>query len=81
MTILVQQTRCDECLFSDAKLVSDARRDEILHECQQLNTHFICHKASINGQDVCCRGFYDERRDARSRLASELGLVEFVEVD
>lgn len=81
MIFLVQKQRCDECLFSEAKLVSDERRDEILSECQRLNAHFICHKASIQDQDVCCRGFYDERRDPRSRLAAELGLAEFVTVE
>ena len=81
MAFLVQQKRCDECLFSEGKIVSDERREEVLRECQRLNTHFICHKASINGQDVCCRGFFDEGRDARSRLASKLGLVEFITVE
>lgn len=78
---LVQKKRCDECLFSESKIVDDDRREEVLRECQQLNTHFICHKASINDLDVCCRGFFDEGRDARSRLAKQLGLVEFVEID
>lgn len=80
-TFLVQRRHCDECLFSEEKIVSDERREEVLRECQQFNTHFICHKASTKDLDVCCRGFFDEGRDARSRLANQLGLVEFVEID
>jgi len=78
---LVQKKRCDECLFSEGKIVSNGRREEVLRDCQELNTHFVCHKASLKDLDVCCRGFFDEGRDARSRLANQLGLLEFVEID
>lgn len=47
--------RCDQCLFSDAKIVSDARRDQVIAECLERNNHFVCHKFD----DVACRGFLD----------------------
>ena len=77
----MQKKRCDECLFSEGKIVGDDRREEVLRNCRELNTYFVCHKASLKDLDVCCRGFFDEGRDARSRSANRLGLVEFVEVD
>jgi hypothetical protein len=49
--------RCDECLMTPNKIVRDARRDEILAECERKNCLFNCHKATIAGrQDVACRG-------------------------
>lgn len=49
---LVQKKRCDECLFSEGKIVSNGRREEVLRDCQELNTHFVCHKASLKDLDV-----------------------------
>ena len=87
----VMRKRCNECLFSDGKIVPDKRRDELLAECERRDTHFICHKATIahtaglltrEESNVCCRGFYDRdpRATAAMRLAHYLGIVVFVDV-
>lgn len=88
-TFRVMAKRCDQCLFSNKRLVSLRRRDSILWECRATGAHFICHKVTIAGQqDVCCRAFYDTRYDAKHyasgasnkmRIAERLGAVEFVE--
>lgn len=71
--------RCNECLFSSNKIVDDERKAEVLEECRKSDRHFICHKASINNQDVCCRGFFDTQKAGQSmRIARGLGLVEEV---
>lgn len=76
MTFKVCKNRCAQCLFSKAKIVSNARKREVLAECAQSDSHFICHKT----KDVCCRGFYDRDPGASNlmRIAGRLGAVEFV---
>lgn len=74
----VYAERCAECLFSKDKIVSNARRKELLADCRSRDTHFICHKASIAGDSICCRGFYDTQSTNLIRVAQRLGAVEFV---
>ncbi|KIL42101.1 hypothetical protein SD70_02655 [Gordoniibacillus kamchatkensis] len=59
----VAEKRCNECLFSANKIVSDERKAEVLADCALNDAHFICHKATLKGKDVCCRGFYDGYSD------------------
>ena len=74
--------RCDQCLFSENKIVSDRRRKQVLKECAQNDASFECHKATIKGKEVCCRGFYDSNPYTTNlmRIAARLNAVEFVEV-
>lgn len=76
----VMEKRCDECLYSMRKIVSDERRDEVLVHCERTETHFVCHKGSLAGVDVMCRGHWDLTKNAtlRNRLAQHLGVVRFV---
>ncbi len=78
MTFKVCKEQCDQCLFSKHKIVSNARKREVLATCRQNDSHFVCHKT----KDVCCRGFYDANPAASNlmRIAGRLGAVEFVEV-
>lgn len=79
----VCKKRCDQCLFSSAKIVSDSRKAEILRDCVVNDAHFICHKHTIHDvkSQVCCRGFYDADPGASNlmRIAGRLGMIEFVE--
>lgn len=75
----VMREKCNECLFSGSKIVSDKRRRQVLSECRQSNSHFICHKATIAGESICCRGFYDTQTSNLMRIAQRLNAVEFVD--
>jgi hypothetical protein len=59
--------------------VSDARRSGILRKLARDDTHFICHKATIEGQEVTCRGDYNRNpmRTNLMRIAARLGVVRF----
>jgi hypothetical protein len=72
----VMEERCDQCLFSKDKIVSDARRTELLTECRRKDIHFICHKS----KDVCCRGFFDTQTSQLMRISGRLNCIEFVPV-
>lgn len=60
--------RCDQCLFSPNKIVSNARKREIIKECLLSGAYFICHKATIAGEETCL-----------IRIAERLGAIEEVE--
>lgn len=78
MGFQVCEGKCDQCLFSKDRIVSAERVREILAECEEQDTHFTCHKATIEDRHVCCRGFYDTRTSQGIRIAQRLGMVEFV---
>lgn len=79
--LLVCEKRCDQCLFSSGKIVSDRRRMSVLRECEKKGTYFICHKATIAGRAVICRGFFETQRNMACQVADRLGLVEFTAPD
>lgn len=79
--IQVYEKRCNQCLFSDNRVVSEHRAELMLKELDGTNTHFICHKSTLdNNGSVCCKGFWDEYKNKMLKLilADKLGLVEFV---
>jgi hypothetical protein len=74
----VMKEKCNECLYSPNRVVSIARRKEILRDCKQRNSHFICHKSSIEGGGACCRGFYESSSTNMIRIAQRLGMIKEV---
>lgn len=76
MTFKVMAERCDECLFGPNKIVSNARRAEIIKEITRgEGSWFHCHKTS----GVACRGDWDKFGCGNiGRVMGRLGVVEFV---
>lgn len=76
----VMAKRCDQCLYSDAKIVTDDAKDAILASCEANGHHFVCHKATIAGWDVACAGWHAANPSATvaQRMAASMGLVRFV---
>lgn len=74
------EKRCNECLFSKNKVVSDERRDDVLETCMRRGAHFECHKASKHKLEAVCRGFYDseEHTTRLIHVARLLKAVRFV---
>lgn len=72
---------CGNCLLSKDSIVSPERRKEIINGCVKKQTHFICHKASIEGKDILCKTFFDKlgHHSQMVRIAERLNMVEFVE--
>lgn len=67
---------CDQCLFSNKKIVSSARVKSIVRNCKAKQTHFMCHKE----KDVVCGGFYRTMGEVSQmiRIAERLKFIEFV---
>lgn len=75
----VMEKQCNECLFSKNRIVTTTRMRSILAECARKDSHFICHKATQEGEDVCCRGFYDTQPPSQlMRIAGRLNMIRFV---
>lgn len=73
--------RCDECLFSKDKIVSERRKKEVIRDARQGQGYFICHKVSLRDQNGCCRGFFDSYGyDIQIyQIASRLGFVIWID--
>ncbi len=78
-TFKIMAERCDQCLFGENKVVSNKRRAEILKGLRARDNHFICHKASIAGVEIACRGDWDQNGCGQlGRIMGRLGVIEFV---
>lgn len=74
---------CKNCLLSKDSIVSPKRRKDILTNCAKNQTHFICHKASIDGKEIVCRTFYKilGHLSQMIRISERLGMIEFVPIE
>lgn len=78
----VYQDKCQNCLFTQDRIVSSKRAKDIIQDCKDSDTHFICHLSTMeNNGNICCRGFFDTVGDdiAKIQIAKRLGAVEFIE--
>ena len=73
--MLICAKRCNECLFSNNKIVSDERKAEIIEDCLTNDTFFVCHKTD----NTCCRGFWDNHN--RDTLILRLAVGEFIPME
>lgn len=77
----VYKESCKNCLLSADSIVSPQRRKEIVTGCVKKQTHFQCHKATIEGKDILCKTFFDKlgHHSQMIRIAERLGMIEYVE--
>lgn len=75
--------RCDQCLFSDKKIVSDEAKQQILQDIRIKGNFFVCHKASIGGiGGGCCKAFFDQSEDGIVVAVKRMGMpVQWIDPD
>lgn len=75
----VMKRKCDQCLFTKNKIVSDKRKQDIIQSTVAKQGFFECHKATIAGEKHCCRGYFDQlgHTSQMVRIAGRLGTIEF----
>lgn len=79
MMARVMKERCAECLFTPGRIVSSQRMADVILECRRKNTHFCCHKGTIENQDVWCHGWWMAMETAEFRaMVEHMHLVEYV---
>jgi hypothetical protein len=78
----IQRKQCNQCLFSGRRIVSPARKREVVEECLKYETFFTCHKGSIAGVNACCKGYWDRYHESfqLGQLAARLGWIEWVDI-
>lgn len=77
------EKRCAECLFSDARIVSEGRKNEIERECLNGGKYFICHKSSLYGDgETMCKGWFDKHipQDSITKLCFDIGKYELTKL-
>jgi len=76
----VYENPCQNCLLSKDRIVPAKRAKEIIEGCKQGQSHFICHKSSMNDGQVCCRTFFDKfgHFSQMIRICEGNGAIEFV---
>lgn len=72
---------CDECLFGPNKIVSDKRMQEVINGCVRDDSHFICHKASMNKDDICCRSFFERFTTNLERMCGRIGMLFLIDLE
>ena len=72
----VKTQQCNQCLFSDNKIVNDARKEEVLRTTLKKDSFFVCHKTD----DVCCKGYWDSHKNdfTVGQIAQRLNLIKEV---
>ena len=69
---------CNQCLMTPNKIVSNARRRQIVQDTRRRDCHFICHKA--DGRDIACRGHMDATGGGQlARIAHRLNAVRLID--
>lgn len=79
MSFEVMSRCCNQCLMSEQRIVSRTRASQILRDCCRKDISFICHKGSIAGREIACRGHFNTGVGQMSRIAERLRMV--VEID
>ena len=72
---------CGNCLLSKDRIVSPKRAKDLLNEIKEKQSYFVCHKASMNGEEIVCKTFFDKlgHQSQMIRIAERLNVVQFVE--
>jgi hypothetical protein len=82
MGLKVFKECCKNCLLSEDRLVSSKRAKEIIKDCIENQTHFICHKATMNSNEevVCCKFFNTiGYKSQMVRIAQRLNVLKFID--
>jgi len=74
----VKKERCSQCLYSKDKIVSNERRSQLLRDIKQQDSYFVCHQSTIEGEDACCKGFYESASSNAIRMFQRLHMIEMV---
>ena len=71
---------CQNCLLSPNRIVSGKRAKEIINGCVKNQTHFQCHKATLRGEDIMCKSFFDSfgHYSQMVRIAGRLDMLKYV---
>lgn len=79
--LLIARKPCSQCLTSRNRIVSANRATNLIRECRDGDKHFICHKGSIAGLNLHCRGVHATNGPCAAYRIAKLLDIPIVEVD
>jgi hypothetical protein len=81
MKLKVFKECCKNCLLSKDRIVDPKRAKEIISHCAKKQVYFVCHIASMNGEEIVCKKFFDSMGHVSQlvRIAERLNALEFVD--
>jgi hypothetical protein len=80
MPFEIMSESCNQCLMTKNKIVSDARRKQILSHIEQTDGYFICHKASLAHREIACYGHFKATGGGKvGRMSKWLGTTKYVD--
>ncbi len=62
MTLKINETQCDTCIFGKRSPITPERFEELKKGWESRSKHQECHQATIEGEHVGCRGHYEAAR-------------------
>jgi hypothetical protein len=57
--LLLASRRCAECLVTKKRVVNGSRAAELVKQCRRDDVHFQCHRGTIAGINLHCRGVHE----------------------
>lgn len=76
----VMAYRCDQCLYSPNRVVSAKRAAQIMKDTARKDTPFLCHKGTIAGTEVVCRGNIEASGGGQlTRIAERLNYIQEID--
>lgn len=82
MGLKVFKSCCKNCLLSEDRIVSPKRAKNLIKDTIKNGTYFICHKATMEGnEEIVCSKFFNELGDKSQliKIAKRLDAIEFIE--
>jgi len=71
--LVLSKRKCSQCLCSAQRIVPKSRARQIITDCLETGTHFVCHK-SPDGQFVHCRGVHDLHESRAYQFAKRFNI-------
>ena len=80
MSHKVMVQRCNQCLYGPDKIVSNARKKEIITACVRKDIDFLCHKGTIARTDIVCAGHLEATGGGQlTRIMGRLGVIQYID--
>lgn len=70
---------CDTCIFRPGNLMHlrEGRVEQMVGEAERGGQAIVCHK-TLNGDNACCRGFFDKHKTALLQIAERMEVIQYV---
>lgn len=72
---------CDQCLTTPRRIVSGERAADIVRECKASGDHFFCHKGTVAGKQIHCKGVHDALGGSRAHTFAKAFGIPIEEVN